>query len=100
MSRYDAMRAKLFATVFEGPDASLDRATRAAIASDRAVPAALAEFVAKVHRHAYRVTDEEITALLAQGYTEDQLFEAIVVASIGASKRQFDAARAAIGAKR
>jgi alkylhydroperoxidase family enzyme len=97
MDRYAGMRDALFRTVLDGP-ASLDRHTRNAIATETNVPAALQTLVAKIHRHAHRVTDEDIRELLANGYTEDQLFEVIVSASVGAARARFEAAVRAIGA--
>jgi alkylhydroperoxidase family enzyme len=44
---------------------------------------ALTELVDTIAHHAYRVTDEQIEALRAAGYREDELFEVIVVAAVG-----------------
>jgi alkylhydroperoxidase family enzyme len=95
MDRYADLRADLARCVLESP-ATLDRSVRAAIAADRDVPDALAAFSAKVHRHAYRVTDEDVAALRAAGYSEDQIFEAVISAALGASQRRLDAALAAM----
>ena len=95
MDRYKTLRADLHRAVLEQAGA-LDVATRAAVANERNVPDALAAFVAKVHRHAYRVTDADVQALLAAGFSEDQLFEAIVSAALGASEKRLEAAMAAI----
>lgn len=40
--------------------------------------------------NAYRVTDEDIAAL-KQRYTEDEIFEFVIAASLGASQRRLDA---------
>ena len=48
------------------------------------VPQPLAGLVEKIVRHAYRVTDEDISAAQAAGYGEDELFDVIVAASLGA----------------
>jgi alkylhydroperoxidase family enzyme len=58
----------------------------------------LAALVDKVARHAYRVTDEDITAAKLSGLTEDQVFEIVVCAAIGQATRQYDTAFAALGA--
>jgi hypothetical protein len=58
----------------------------------------LAALVNKVARHAYRVTDEDITATKLSGLTEDQVFEIVVCAAIGQATRQYDTALAALEA--
>jgi hypothetical protein len=58
----------------------------------------LAALVDKVARHAYRVTDEDITAAKLSGLTEDQVFEIVVCAAIGQATRQYDTAFAALEA--
>ena len=46
------------------------------------MPQALVE---KIHRHAYRVTDEDLATLQAT-YGDDRLFEIVVSAALGASR--------------
>jgi alkylhydroperoxidase family enzyme len=58
----------------------------------------LVALVDKVARHAYRVTDEDITAAKVSGLTEDQVFEIVVCAAIGQATRQYDTALAALEA--
>ena len=43
--------------------------------------------VDKIHRHAYKVTDDDISRAQAE-YGDDQLFEIIVSASLGASRQR------------
>ena len=84
--------------VFEGPG-RLDRAVRRA-AGRRALddlPEELRAYVAKVHDHAYKVTDDDVTGLLAAGYTEDEVFELTAAAAVGAGLSRLDAARRARG---
>jgi hypothetical protein len=80
--------------VLEGAGES-DPAVRRAAANGSGVPADLQSLVEKIHRHAYKVTDEEIAALQAK-YGDDQLFEIIVSASLGASRRRLFAGLAAL----
>jgi hypothetical protein len=54
--------------------------------------------VDKVARHAFRVTDEDITAARVSGLGEDQVFEVVVCATIGEATRQYDTALAALEA--
>ena len=52
----------------------------------------------KVARHAYKITDEDITAARASGLNEDQIFEIVVCAAVGQATRQYDTAVAALEA--
>ena len=53
---------------------------------------AVRDLLAKVAKHAWRVTDEDVAAAKAAGITEEQLFELIVCATLGQAKRQYDGA--------
>jgi alkylhydroperoxidase/carboxymuconolactone decarboxylase family protein YurZ len=57
------------------------------------VPADLASFVDTVVRCAHRLTDGDVAALVRAGYSEDEIFEAIIVAAAGAADRRLQAAR-------
>jgi alkylhydroperoxidase family enzyme len=78
------LRDRVLDRVLDGPGES-DPAIRRAAAEGRGVPAELQSLVDKIHRHAYKVTDEEI-AELQKRYGDDQLFEIIVSAALGASR--------------
>ena len=56
----------------------------------------LATLVDKVARHASQVANEDFTAALESGLTEDQVFEIVVCAAIGQATREYDAALAAL----
>jgi len=84
------LRERVLATVLEGPGES-DPATRQAAAANSAQgPAELKALVEKIHRHAYKVTDEDI-ARLQPTYGDDRLFEIIVSAAVGASRARLAA---------
>ena len=83
MTKYDALFDALQATVLRSEGASAT-ALRLAVADQGDVPAELADFVNKVHRHAYNVTEADFAAMKAAGYSEDQLFEITVSAATGA----------------
>lgn len=51
------------------------------------MPLELQALVEKIERHAYRVTDEEVAAL-QKTYGDDRMFEIIVSAALGASRRR------------
>lgn len=52
----------------------------------------LRTLIDKVARQPTRVSDEDIAAVLASGESEDQIFELMVCAAIGAATRQYEAA--------
>jgi hypothetical protein len=81
--------------VLAGPG-TLDADIRGAAASGGDVPEALRTYVDKVSRHAYKVTDEDVAALRAAGYSEDQIFELTVSCAVGAGMRRHDAGLRAI----
>jgi hypothetical protein len=88
------IRDRVYRTVFDGPGQS-DPALRHAVATNAAVPSDLAAVIDKIHRHAYKVTDEDIAGLRAS-YSDDQLFEIVVSAAVGASRIRLDAGLAAL----
>jgi alkylhydroperoxidase family enzyme len=76
---------------------SLDPSVRRAAAFGTTVPEQVVEYVDKVRRHAYEVTDDEVEALRASGWAEDQLFELTLAAAYGAARRRLDAGLDAMG---
>src|SRR5262245_5333631 len=68
---------------------------RQAAAARGQVPDDLRALVEKVHKHAYKVTDEEI-AELRKRYSDDELFEVIVAAAVGAAGERLDRALRAL----
>jgi hypothetical protein len=52
----------------------------------------LGTLIDKVARCAYKVTDEDISAVKVSGASEDQIFELIVCSAVGAATRQYDEA--------
>lgn len=80
------LRDQVLEQVLTGPGES-DPLVRQAAAANAAVPDDLRALVAKVHAHAYKVTDADIAGLHA-GYDDDKLFEIIVSAALGASRKR------------
>ena len=80
-----ALRERVLATVLEGPGESNPATRQAVAANSPQVPEDLRILVEKIHRHAYKVTDEDI-ARLQTTYGDDRLFEIIVSAAVGASR--------------
>ena len=80
------LRDRVFRSVLDGPGTS-DPAVRRAAAERTGVPADLQTLVEKIHRHAYKVTDEDLGRLQAK-YGDDQLFEVVVSTALGASRER------------
>jgi alkylhydroperoxidase family enzyme len=99
MSGRHAHLLKQLADAVLASDGSLAPDVRRAIAERGAVPEALADYVRKVHEHAYKVTDEDIAALVAAGYSEDAIFEATVSAAVGSGLVRLQAGLAAMKKK-
>ena len=63
---------------------------RQAAASDGGAPADLQALIDKIHRHAYKVTDEDI-AMAQQKYGDDKMFEIVISAALGAANQRLQA---------
>jgi hypothetical protein len=86
----------LLQAVLESP-AVTDPAARAVAFKNDPLPAPLGQYVAKVHGESYRITDGEVEALLASGYSQAAVFELTVAAALGAAKQCLDAGLRAQG---
>jgi hypothetical protein len=80
------LRDRVLQSVLQGAGES-DPAIRRAAAEGTAVPPELQALVDKIHRHAYQVTDDDIARLQAT-YGDDEMFEIIVSAALGASRKR------------
>ena len=87
--RFAAARDAAFRAILDG-QGETDPSLRYAAAEGAGVPEELRSLVEKIHRHAYRITDEEI-AELQRKYGDDRLFEIIVSAAVGASRKRLEA---------
>ena len=65
---------------------------RTAADPDRPAAEAMEEYLDKVRRHAYRVTDADVDALRAHGFSEDEIFEQTVSAAVSEGLSRLDAA--------
>lgn len=70
--------------VLDGPG-DTSPAIRAAAAGGTGLPPDLQPLVEKIHMHAYRITDAEMTEA-QRTYGDDRLFEIVVAAALGASR--------------
>jgi alkylhydroperoxidase family enzyme len=75
---------------------ALDPASRLQIASGRGGPDELRRYAEKVALHAYRVTDADVDALRAAGFSDAAIFEATVCAALGAGLLRRDVGIAAL----
>ena len=91
--RLSEMLAATRRAVLDGA-AFTDASLRRQVASGQP-PAELAVLVQKIRDHAYTVTDTDVD-LLRSRYSEDQLFELIVAAVIGAAGERVNAALDAV----
>jgi hypothetical protein len=78
------LRDEVLRRVLEG-DADAEPALRRAAAEGAGLPADLQPLVDKIHRHAYKVTDDDVARLQAV-YGDDRMFEIVVSAAVGASR--------------
>jgi alkylhydroperoxidase family enzyme len=113
MRRYMELVERLRSSVLQGKGKT-DPALRQAVAArsaelgggpaappGAAIPAGLRDFVDDTALHAYRITDEEIQALLRAGYSEDEIYEIAVSAAIGGGFARLERGLAALaGGKR
>ena len=88
------LRDDVLKRVLEGAGET-DNALRRAAAAGKGVPPELQQLIEKIHEHAYQVTDDDL-ARLAGKYDDDQLFEIIVSAALGASRKRLLAGLAAL----
>ena len=70
---------------------------RLAARTDREQPTAARAYLQKVHRHAYRVTDEDVSDLRSSGLSEDEIFELTVAAAVGAGLERLYAGLRTLG---
>jgi hypothetical protein len=90
-------RKSLANRILEG-DGKASSSERRAAFNNSGLAEPAGTLVDKVARHAYRVTDEDITAATASGLSEDQVFEIVVCAATGQATRQYEMALAALEA--
>jgi hypothetical protein len=97
MSDITQARKALLARILEG-DGRASQAHRRAAFDNQGLSGPLSTLIDKIAKHAYKVTDDDISAALASGVSEDQVFELAVCAAIGQATRQYDTALAALDA--
>ena len=91
--RFASLRQATASAVFDG-DGETSSQLRRAVAAGEA-PLNLAQLLQKIRSRAYTVNDADIDALRGQ-YSDDQLFELIVSATVGAASERLAAALRAL----
>ncbi|RMI28341.1 carboxymuconolactone decarboxylase family protein [Nocardia stercoris] len=94
---FAALRRHLVSRVLDGPG-STPAQLRAGAFGNTVATEPLGRFIMLVADNSAQLTDADFATLSAAGYTDDQLFEIVVCAALGAANRQYDAARAALAA--
>ncbi len=77
--------------ILRAPGALDPREREAIAAGERTSP-----YLEKVRRHAYKVTDADVEALRADGWSDDAIFEATLAAACGAARLRLDKGLAAL----
>jgi hypothetical protein len=99
MADIQKARKALIGRILEG-DGQASHAERRAAFDNAALSEPLATLVRKLTNRAHEVTDPDIAAARAAGYSEDQIFEIVVSAAVGQATRQHDVALAALESAR
>ena len=81
-----SLRDEVLARVLDGPGMT-EPSVRHAAADNSGVPAELRPLIEKIHTRAYTVTDADIERLRGTN-DDDKLFEIIVSAALGASRKR------------
>ena len=95
MSNSAKARKAVIARILQG-DGKTSHAQRRAAFDNAGLAGPLRTLLDKVAKHAYKVTDEDITAVKESGLSEDQIFELVICSAVGQAMRQYDAALAAL----
>jgi hypothetical protein len=86
---YAKLRDRVLDRVLLGTG-EVETGLRQAAANGGGAPADLQALIDKIHRHAYKVTDEDI-AMAQQKYGDDKVFEIVVSAALGAANQRLQA---------
>jgi alkylhydroperoxidase family enzyme len=94
---FDQRRRQLEERASKGPG-TLDASERTALLHHRDVPAKAAALIQKLRENAYKITDEDYEVLRQAGYSNAQLFELTVCATLASAAERIDAGLAAFDA--
>ncbi|MGN6396171.1 MAG: hypothetical protein ACTHMI_11435 [Mucilaginibacter sp.] len=94
-SDYGALFQNLINRILKG-DGYSTAGLRQAAFNNSDLPEPLHALIAKVANAAFKVTDGEVDAVKQSGVSEDEIFELIVCAAVGAASRQYENGLAAL----
>lgn len=97
MTEVSQLHRELVARVLDS-EAQAPRETRRAAFDNAGLDEPTRTLIAKVADRSYAVTDDDVAAVRASGLHEDQIFELMVCAAVGAADRQHKAALDALAA--
>jgi hypothetical protein len=60
------------------------------------LPSPLQEYVGKLRSESYRLTEKDLHRLIAEGYSEDMVFEITIAGALGAAEERMQAALRAL----
>lgn len=83
---HGVLRDRVLDSVLDGLGET-DPTLRHAAADDVGLPADLQPLVDKIHHYAYKVTDDDMSRA-QQYYGDDKMFEIVVSAALGASRKR------------
>jgi hypothetical protein len=96
MKRVAALRKAVFESKGTLEPAVRLAASRGQGGPEGGLPEEFRAYVEKVHRHAYKVVDEDLASLERAGHGQDQLFELTVSAAVGAGLLRLERGLAAL----
>lgn len=97
MSDITRARQAVIARILAG-DGTASHAQRRGAFDNAGLSEPLRTLIDKVATRAHTITDQDVAAAKASGFSEDQIFEIVVCAAVGQATRQYDTALAALEA--
>ena len=95
MSEIAQLQRELVARVLEGDGKAAPELRHAAF-ENAGFGEPVQTLIEKVAERSYQVTDGDIAAVRAAGFSEDEIFEIVVCAAVGQASRQYASALAAL----
>jgi hypothetical protein len=88
MTDITRLHRELVARVLDS-DATAPAALRRSAFDDAGADEPMRTLIEKVAHRSYAVSDEDVAAVRAAGFSEDQIFEIMVCAAVGQADRQY-----------
>lgn len=93
MDRHQELRAALQRSVLADPGQTAPKLRQQAANDPAALPRELRGYVEQIHNAAYKITDEQVTALQSV-HSDDEIFEITIAAAVGKAATQLEHALA------